>query len=86
MVLTPLSRKSWDLFHILSFRSFTIQLLEGLGTPLRMCVSHTQVLNKILKIGYLALVCTETQGTLGIVCLRLWGADIRFMRDYPSLS
>lgn len=86
VVLTPLSRKSWDLFHILSFRSFTIQLLEGLGTPLRMCVSHTQVLNKILKIGYLPLVCTETQGILGIVCLRLWGADVRFMRDYPSLS
>lgn len=86
IILTPFSRKSWDLFHILSFRSFTTQMLEGLGTRLRMGVPHTQVLNKILKIGYLPSVCTETQRTLGIVCLRLWDADVRFMRDNPLLS
>lgn len=51
-----------------------------------MCVPHTQVLNKILKIGYLPSVCTEAQRILDNVCLRLWDADVRFMRDEPSLS
>lgn len=86
MVLTHLFKKSSDLFHTLSFKSFIKPLLEGLRALLRVCVPYTQDLNKILKIGCLPSVSTETQRILGTVCLRLWDAEVRLMRDDPSLS